>query len=123
MQSFNEEAPKAAARVRHMIAPGIPILCDRCHDEVVGPLFRCIHCPTFVCCLDCQDAASRDVRHARHTFRIFFGDASSNEGASLFDALLAAAQVASTLPPGTDVVSISDWMSMHSQLGDFLFDV
>ncbi|CAN0356997.1 unnamed protein product, partial [Discosporangium mesarthrocarpum] len=51
---FTEKQPEEAAKVRHLIAPGIPLCCDRCHQEVVGPLFRCFHCPTFACWLDCQ---------------------------------------------------------------------
>lgn len=58
LQPFMEKKPQAAARCRHFIAESIPLRCDRCHRDVVGPLFRCIHCPSFACCLECQVTAS-----------------------------------------------------------------
>eukprot|EP00752_Nemacystus_decipiens_P013473 g11932.t1 len=70
---FTEQQPEAAARSRHFIAEGIPLRCDRCHRDVVGPLFRCVHCPSFACCLECQDMACRDPKHAHHIFQLIDG--------------------------------------------------
>ncbi|CAM9790852.1 unnamed protein product [Ectocarpus fasciculatus] len=71
---FTEQEPEAAARSRHFIADGIALRCDRCHRDVVGPLFRCVHCPSFACCLECQDVVSNDPRHVHHIFRVVNGD-------------------------------------------------
>ncbi|CAM9219754.1 unnamed protein product [Ectocarpus sp. 12 AP-2014] len=71
---FTEQEPAAAARSRHFIADGIALRCDRCHRDVVGPLFRCVHCPSFACCLECQDVASNDPHHVHHIFRVVNGD-------------------------------------------------
>jgi hypothetical protein len=40
VSAFNEAAPEAAARHRHMLAPGLPQPCDVCKREVVGPMAR-----------------------------------------------------------------------------------
>ena len=31
----------------------IYLKCDGCHEDIEGPIFTCIHCPSFHCCINC----------------------------------------------------------------------
>ncbi|CAE7197438.1 hsdl2 [Symbiodinium natans] len=47
--------------------------CSRCKECIVGPRFRCIHCPDYNLCASCDGDASGAGRHpASHVFQILF---------------------------------------------------
>lgn len=46
-------APKEAQKYHHMIASDTPFLCDCCHEEIVGPMLRCLNCESWNGCLSC----------------------------------------------------------------------
>jgi len=39
---------------------------------IVGPRFRCLHCPAFDCCLQCEPRLAAGEHDATHTFEIMF---------------------------------------------------
>merc|ERR1712232_395806 len=46
--------------------------CSACNEEIIGPRFRCIHCPDFSLCVNCDRSRSM-VNHADdHVFEILF---------------------------------------------------
>lgn len=49
------------------IEPGLPLPCDVCNTQIKGIRFRCITCPSFECCLDCEINLSADFDRARHS--------------------------------------------------------
>ena len=51
--------PPEIARVTHQIMDGAPIKCDICQAQIQGPLAMCINCPTFNCCIRCQNKHTR----------------------------------------------------------------
>eukprot|EP00756_Hemistasia_phaeocysticola_P002848 Hpha_TRINITY_DN11920_c0_g1::TRINITY_DN11920_c0_g1_i1::g.20779::m.20779 len=65
-----EAEPVAAARHRHLLAPGVPLNCDVCREPIVGPLARCLHCPSHNVCIRCSDAG----HDPHHVFRLIMGD-------------------------------------------------
>eukprot|EP00927_Polykrikos_kofoidii_P079257 TRINITY_DN76042_c0_g1_i1.p1 TRINITY_DN76042_c0_g1~~TRINITY_DN76042_c0_g1_i1.p1 ORF type:complete len:989 (+),score=205.67 TRINITY_DN76042_c0_g1_i1:26-2968(+) len=51
--------------------------CAFCGSEgekcILGPRFRCVHCPAFDCCLQCEPRLAHGVEHdERHVFEILF---------------------------------------------------
>lgn len=47
--------------------------CSRCRQDIVGPRFRCIHCPDYNLCASCDsDAAVAQDHPASHVFQILF---------------------------------------------------
>ena len=45
--------------------------CDLCSEEIAGPRFRCINCPAFNTCLNCENRIA--IEHpADHIFHIMF---------------------------------------------------
>jgi len=48
-------------------------LCGSGGKCIVGPRFRCIHCPSFSCCLKCEERLG-DEHEAGHVFEILFED-------------------------------------------------
>lgn len=47
--------------------------CSRCQQDIVGPRFRCIHCPDYNLCASCDsDAAAAQDHPASHVFQILF---------------------------------------------------
>jgi len=51
---LNVLPPQKAQQVKHEIMEGEPLLCDICHQPIVGPRIRCINCPIFNTCLQCN---------------------------------------------------------------------
>eukprot|EP00931_Biecheleriopsis_adriatica_P116420 TRINITY_DN92059_c0_g1_i1.p1 TRINITY_DN92059_c0_g1~~TRINITY_DN92059_c0_g1_i1.p1 ORF type:complete len:770 (-),score=168.76 TRINITY_DN92059_c0_g1_i1:41-2350(-) len=56
--------------VRHLLAQ-----CSLCSGDrtILGPRFRCIHCPNFNACLKCEAKAAAE-HHEGHVFEIMFED-------------------------------------------------
>lgn len=57
------------------IESGVPLPCDVCNAQIKEVRFRCITCPSFECCLDCEINLSADFNAARdnahsHIFQI-----------------------------------------------------
>lgn len=56
------------------VEPGLPLLCDGCQEPLVGARFRCLHCPSFECCMRCEMNISlgQTMRHEErnHVFHI-----------------------------------------------------
>ncbi len=67
IKPFEEVPPPEIARVTHQIMDdGTPIRCDICDARIQGPLAMCINCPTFNCCIRCQNKHTRG-----HVLRLY----------------------------------------------------
>eukprot|EP00732_Lithocolla_globosa_P002100 Lithocolla_globosa_v1_NODE_1274_length_2706_cov_15.631837.p1 type:complete len:726 gc:universal NODE_1274_length_2706_cov_15.631837:2453-276(-) len=66
VRRFDAAEPQKASEYVHVIEEGLPAKCDVCHEDIVGPLGMCIHCPDFQCCIKCQSG----FHPPNHTFRI-----------------------------------------------------
>jgi hypothetical protein len=63
---FQEVPPSEIARVEHQIMDGTPVKCDICSAKITGPLAMCINCPSFSCCIRCQNKHTRG-----HVLRLY----------------------------------------------------
>ena len=63
---FQEVPPPEITRVEHQIMDGTPIACDICAATIRGPLAMCINCPSFSCCIRCQNKHTRG-----HVLRLY----------------------------------------------------
>lgn len=63
---FEEVPPSEIARVEHQIMDGTPVKCDICSAKITGPLAMCINCPSFSCCIRCQNKHTRG-----HVLRLY----------------------------------------------------
>lgn len=57
--------------VRHLFAQCA--LCGSGGKSIIGPRFRCIHCPSFNCCLKCEERLATEHEEG-HVFEIMFED-------------------------------------------------
>lgn len=46
--------PEEVLQSRHLIAPGLFMECDLCHEEIIGPRIQCLHCHSLSLCLRCS---------------------------------------------------------------------
>ena len=53
--------------------------CTLCDSDVVGPLFSCINCDGWHCCIKCEENLS-DLHPAEHIFNIHFEDVGKQRG-------------------------------------------
>lgn len=74
IKPFEEVPPPEISRVTHQIMDGTPIKCDICQAHIQGPLAMCINCPSFNCCIRCQNKHTRG-----HILRLYM-DSSYREG-------------------------------------------
>lgn len=75
-RSGRRRAPPAVARRRAVSGRGVRHLftqCCLCGKCIVGPRFRCIHCPSFSSCSKCEPKLQLQHDH-EHVFQIMFED-------------------------------------------------
>lgn len=70
---FQEVPPAEIARVEHQIMDGTPVKCDVCSAKIMGPLAMCINCPSFSCCIRCQNKHTRG-----HVLRLYMDGTGGN---------------------------------------------
>jgi hypothetical protein len=61
--SFSVHSSRSCSQgnnISHEITPGIPLPCDQCAEDIIGPCFRCIHCPFYNLCLRCSMKPKKD---------------------------------------------------------------
>lgn len=75
IKPFEEVPPPEIARVTHQIMDGAPIKCDICQAHIQGPLAMCINCPTFNCCIRCQNKHTRG-----HILRLYMDNSYNDAG-------------------------------------------
>ena len=74
---FDAVPPAETQRVRHEIISGVPLNCDNCHHQIVGPRISCINCESYNMCLGCsmKDVARKPRKsrghHSDHVCRVF----------------------------------------------------
>lgn len=54
LQEINMLPPDKAKRVQHYLSSGQKRTCDICKYEIVGPMIKCMNCPSFYYCLKCN---------------------------------------------------------------------
>ena len=53
--------------------------CDVCRDDIVGPRFECIHCPSFNCCASCEIKLSDGIHPINHVMIVDLQGGNSND--------------------------------------------
>jgi hypothetical protein len=100
-------AERARVVRRYVSGTDAPLVCDVCHEDVVGPCFECVHCPgRFTVCSGCEPAEA--ARHAAaHVFLVHFGpDPEAESSAGLWSE--SSAGLESDSDPGPDSEVDSD---------------
>lgn len=70
--------PDKAHEIRHEIVHGMPLPCDFCCNAIIGPLIRCLNCPSTTMCLQCNssidfgDKSLADGHNNTHTCKVVF---------------------------------------------------
>ena len=75
------EMPALKTETKHEIETDLNMKCDACHEDIIGPRFECIHCPTFNCCTGCESKLEETNHHpANHAFRLYIEEDDDDEG-------------------------------------------
>ena len=54
LELFTEPMPQKHNELLQEISDGVPLPCDVCDQQIVGPCVQCIDCPSFVSCVPCN---------------------------------------------------------------------
>ena len=70
MAPLDVSAP-AFQEAKHSVFDGVALKCDVCREDIVGPRFECIHCPSTNLCASCEGKIDASGVHpADHVFRL-----------------------------------------------------
>ena len=71
VEAMNVEKPEE--ETKHEIMEGLNLTCDVCTEDIFGPRFECIHCPSYNCCATCEIRLSEGnppLHSPNHVFRL-----------------------------------------------------
>lgn len=83
-KSLDDVDPNSAPRQKHHIlhassklmrhsSKPYRIRCSGCNEEVIGPLFSCVNCYSWSCCIECEPFLN-EIHDPGHVFTVHFED-------------------------------------------------